>query len=855
MPDAGNYYADGAWHHNSGKTSGLAADITRHCVQNAGAKAIVARQTESSQEDSTIDTFWQFFESLGNPMFTEAGGLFRAWNNGRTFRIPSFRAIQRFHQVKDNLHNRADIANWIKQEGDRLCSYIEFRGLPDAEKGKFRGMECSYMALVEADQIVRRQFELTFACLRWKGSDPETCDEKGFIEDRSIVLDTNPPSPSHWIAELEAEEMKKPDQDRRMRFWHIPTDENTHNLPPNYIEDQIMLPYANNPAMIQRMRYGQYADAFSDRAVYSSFKEGVHAGVDLAWPKGAYLIRSYDYGTHNAAVFFAYWKDERGTERLHALTEQYLENSDSDRQARGVVEITRDEFPFIDDPTICSGVQDYGDPSGANSNFSTKDTSSSVRIFQTHGIYPATGLWLRSIQMGVALINRLLDKRDEEGKPVFMVDKKNCPMLYRALCGGYAYPSRGEPGWGKDDPRKGPGPDGIDYSHICFIAGTRILTSDGEIPIESVKVGDEVMTRKGMRRVLKSFQSSESEDVWDLTSSEGTLTGTADHPIWIEGIGWKPLAKCSTGDRILVCRTKSPSTESRTRTTQKTNNHGGPDITSKEQSRCIGQYGNTTTDQSQQVTTSIIETETRLITTSQTLRRSPLASIKNSTGKIEPCETKSACTAVLIIKPEVYTQSDSVLKNAKLPQDENQKETSLPFSASDAHLTSQETNTNSEPECAKSASEKKGHPRSYQDSCLTTNHAENAGCYSPQRHSTQDTPFAQGSVLEHFGERQALITLSGNARDAESNSLPTKTKIESIVLDRAPQKRSTKHAVYNITVEGEHEYFANGILVSNCDPFRYACLSIMKILKVEHEKSTRPNRPRRMGNPNPNKRI
>ena len=28
--------------------------------------------------------------------------------------------------------------------------------------------------------------------------------------------------------------------------------------------------------------------------------------------------------------------------------------------------------------------------------------------------------------------------------------------------------------------------------------------------------------------------------------------------------------------------------------------------------------------------------------------------------------------------------------------------------------------------------------------------------------------------------------------------------------------------VYNITVEDEHEYFANGILVSNCDSIRYA---------------------------------
>jgi len=31
-------------------------------------------------------------------------------------------------------------------------------------------------------------------------------------------------------------------------------------------------------------------------------------------------------------------------------------------------------------------------------------------------------------------------------------------------------------------------------------------------------------------------------------------------------------------------------------------------------------------------------------------------------------------------------------------------------------------------------------------------------------------------------------------------------------------------AVFNLTVEGEHEYFANGVLVSNCDAARYLCM-------------------------------
>lgn len=33
-----------------------------------------------------------------------------------------------------------------------------------------------------------------------------------------------------------------------------------------------------------------------------------------------------------------------------------------------------------------------------------------------------------------------------------------------------------------------------------------------------------------------------------------------------------------------------------------------------------------------------------------------------------------------------------------------------------------------------------------------------------------------------------------------------------------------KQPVYNLTVDGCHEYFANGILVHNCDSLRYLCM-------------------------------
>lgn len=452
----------------SGKTIGLAEDIVAHIWQNAGAKAIVARETELSQEDSSIDSFWRFFEMLDSPIYSTSGiGLFKSWNNGRSFRVPSMLAVERWESECANMDS-AVRTRWIDEHGDRLCGYIHFRGLPAAEKGKFRGMECSYLALVEADQIAQKQFALSMACLRWKGTDPATCDEKGFIRDRCVVLDTNPPGKTHWIAQMEENELRKPEPERTARFWHIDTRENEHNLPENYIRDTILTPYANNPAMIERMLHGQYADAYDGKPVYFAFRSHIHAVSDLEWPRGATLVRSHDFGTSNCSIFSAYWKSG-DDEYWHCLAEQYLEGSDSERQARGVQEMTAKEFPFAlpswPRKEDCAGVLDFCDPSGDNSNFSTKQTGSSVKIFNTAGIFPGTMLWNRGIAVGITLGNRMMEKTDRHGRPIFMIDKKNCPMLFNALSGGYRYPEPGESGYGKDEPMKGMTSQDFDYSH------------------------------------------------------------------------------------------------------------------------------------------------------------------------------------------------------------------------------------------------------------------------------------------------------------------------------------------------------------------------------------------------------
>jgi len=455
----------------TGKTTSVGVECVRHCWENAGAKVIFARKTETSQVGSTIDTLMWCFSQMG-PFYSAEGshGLFRSWNDGLTFRIPSKLAIQKLQEASIT-RNAADLRTWVEQEGKKYCGEIQMKGLPHVSAGdsKLRGMECSMMIFVEGDQIERKAFDLSFACLRWKGADPSTCDRLGFIKDRSIILDTNPPGPEHWIAKMEGEEAAKPEEERRMRFWHLSTYENEKNLPANYIRDTILLPYANNPPMLERMLYGRYADAYDGSPVFYAYRIDWHEGQDLEFPIGAYLIRGHDVGTNAATTWSAMWIED-GVEYWHTLFEFYQEGFDADRHAKMINSLTESEFPFWNDRGVCAGVLDFIDPAAANSSYTRQINvdgknvkESALNIFRTHGIYPNFMTTARGLQETIAIVNRLMSKKDKKGRPVFRLDRKGCPRLTRALHGGYRWPDASQKGGNENVPLKGLACENLDH--------------------------------------------------------------------------------------------------------------------------------------------------------------------------------------------------------------------------------------------------------------------------------------------------------------------------------------------------------------------------------------------------------
>lgn len=73
---------------------------------------------------------------------------------------------------------------------------------------------------------------------------------------------------------------------------------------------------------------------------------------------------------------------------------------------------------------------------------------------------------------------------------------------------------------------------GIKSPNRCFIAGTKVRTPDGEKNIEDFVVGDSVVTLFGKRKVLK-VHKNKSNDIYTVKTKGGNiLTGTGNHNVF-----------------------------------------------------------------------------------------------------------------------------------------------------------------------------------------------------------------------------------------------------------------------------------------------------------------------------------
>jgi hypothetical protein len=353
--------------------------------------------------------------------------------------------------------------------------------------------------------------------------------------------------------------------------------------------------------------------------------------------------------------------------------------------------------------------------------------------------------------------------------------------------------------------------------HGCLVAGTMVSADNGNKPIEDIIAGDRVLTRKGYRRVIASGVTDESATVFEVIFSNGnSIIGTSNHPVWVNGKGFLPIDSLRYGDiieQITYRRVKCEFTENR------------PQRMLRELCSTVSSFADTLTRNvgvtrltlSQEVLTSSRELEISI------KRFGSLCMERFLTGMRFITKTGILATMTYPIS-NVSTQRNTIEYTPKFQDQKN----GLPKIGPSLPGPLRVQNCGAKRQRALGCERKWG--RKTFISLPTKWSIKNTFARFAERNMSRVAlvaqnilSFAQTTANRNIGETAMLTTSTVCANGAEKHSEKTNTKGKDFapVFVVAVTEPKGKRRVYNLTVDGSPEYYANGVLVHNCDAARY----------------------------------
>lgn len=85
---------------------------------------------------------------------------------------------------------------------------------------------------------------------------------------------------------------------------------------------------------------------------------------------------------------------------------------------------------------------------------------------------------------------------------------------------------------------------------VCFPAWTTVRTEAGNMPIQDITPGMRVLTRNGLRTVIASGRRKYVGPMTKISTSMGTVVATSDHPFWTLEQGWLQCGQINTGHTL-----------------------------------------------------------------------------------------------------------------------------------------------------------------------------------------------------------------------------------------------------------------------------------------------------------------
>ena len=577
--------------------------------------------------------------------------------------------------------------------------------------------------------------------------------------DAKFIGTCNPEGPYHWL------KTKFLDRENEisLKSWEFFLDENK-NLPPDYV---VRLKQFYTGLFYKRYILGQWV--LAEGAIYDMFSEEKHVKTvpDELWNNITTKHVSIDYGTNNPCVFQLWGNDGK---KRYLRKEYYYDSKEHGRQKTDA-EYAQDLVEFLGSEKVWSVIVD---PSAASfkvelakRGFGIQDADNDV----LDGIREVSSAYsLNLLQIDPSCVNNIREKS------------------------GYVWDIKASQR-GEDKPVK-------QNDHCCFIAGTMITTSRGYVPIEQIKPGDKVLTRKGFKDVAACGITNFNENVNTIWLGSGkTLTGSKRHPIFVEGKGFIALDALRYGDKLFqqVIPTEFPTLmklysmgshleDIQVRTVLNIENI----ILRMQQTfkevlgNCTKKYGNLIMEKSPTDIISTIWTGIHSITQLKTLNVLKGINILKNT-LIYRTKTPS----VLNKKENIVMRSEPLPKNG---MGQKRVENGI-LNTGNRHgnfgLLLKRYANSVEKNLKTSLGKTR---RGFVQMCVNRLGEE---------------------LLKLMTKFVFVVTVGKNSR--QTNILKGNTALEVVQVT----EENIKMAVYNLTVKDAHEYFANGVLVHNCDCERY----------------------------------
>ena len=323
---------------------------------------------------------------------------------------------------------------------------------------------------------------------------------------------------------------------------------------------------------------------------------------------------------------------------------------------------------------------------------------------------------------------------------------------------------------------------GMDFGFTCFEGSTLVTTARGDIPIRDVVAGDYVLTRKGYRRIIQKkcngVREIQEKIIIFNNGKEVKFAATYSHNFNVNG-KWKKYGKLESGDKLFML---SPLMAETTKgilpeNTQTTTTANGKKTGLNTQSACITQYGRRRTEcLCQKDMQSTIRISTPSITSQKTCNSLPNGSTPLSTKTLLNITKRTPIISKrLHILKRIGRRVGRWLLN------------------------------------------------NYKESRVFVNNA--ARNLSPQMST-------KGFVLNlatAYGNLPAQIAMpisfvngaakpSAQTNTGRINLVQTSAPITSQYISEIKETGTRRAEVFDLWVEDTHEYFANGVLVHNCDP-------------------------------------